>query len=195
MTSAAICALRIFESWLGFPKIRRPRSVRRTWWRGRSAWKQYENGMNMEIVGSYPSSIYSLWYHFQHNWSPLLLTLHYAGYAFWSTFEFLLSASSSSPSPVPWNPGFSPGDGPNDVRRCAMGCTTALCRDVSWARRSAAASASSSESSLLSLPSSCSTRHGIQKDSSWNAAMLEDAWMYLNVNLQTQNSPYQQQPK
>ncbi len=90
-------------------------------------------------------------------------------------------ASSSSPSPVPWNPGFSPGDGPNDVRRCGMGCskkrrcTWALCRDVSWARRSAAASASSSESSLLSLPSSCSTRHGTQKDSSWNA------WRCRNV--------------
>ena len=51
----------------------------------------------------------------------------------------------------------------------ALRRTMSRFRDVSWARRSAAASASSSESSLLSLPSSCGTRHGIRKDTSWDA--------------------------
>lgn len=88
-TCCHLCAFRIFESWFEFAnKIRNPRSVQRTWWRGRSAWKQYENGIEngdswiywiecMFNVLSFsdPSSTYSLWYHFQQNWSPLRLTV------------------------------------------------------------------------------------------------------------------------
>lgn len=90
-TCCHLCALRIFESWLEFAnKIRNPRSVRRTWWRGRSAWKQYENGIengdswiywNRMYVLSFsdPSPTYCLWYHFQQNWSPLRLTVKLCG--------------------------------------------------------------------------------------------------------------------